>query len=161
MLDSRRIDRVLSSSFIYTHKFKKDEYNSLMINYEQQLEFQNKIDNNEEFTCKLCLTKTTDFNFNNLNQVHTSPQRMWCCNCEEWWSGRLGYEKTLLEKIRRKIVRLYSSLPDEWEVIRCNDLTEYFLNKQTNKTQTEHPVYEKVLQKLAKQYDQIKTQCGI
>ena len=86
---------------------------------------------------------------------------MWCCNCEEWWSGRLGYEKTLLEKIRRKIVRLYSSLPDEWEVIRCNDLTEYFFNKQTNKTQTEHPVYEKTLQILAKQYDEIKTRCGI
>ena len=82
---------------------------------------------------------------------------MWCCNCEEWWNGRQGYEKTMLEKLRREIVKLYTTLPEHWEVVRCNYLTEYFFNKLTNKTQYEHPLYEDKLQVLAKQFDQIKT----
>ncbi len=161
MLDSQRISKVLSPNFIWSPLFNADEYNYAIIDYEKNILWQKKIACGEHFTCKLCNTHTDDFNFKEFDQTYTNPERMWCCNCEEWWNGRQGYEKTMLEKIRREIVKLYMTLSDEWEIVRCNDMTEYFFNKQTNKTQYEHPFHEEKLQELAKQFDEIKTQYNI
>ena len=161
MLDYQRIDKVLSHNFILVPLFDADGYNYAIIDYETNILWQKKIAQGEHFTCKLCNTHTDDFNFKEFDQTYTNPERMWCCNCEEWWNGRQGYEKTMLEKIRREIVKLYMTLSDDWEIVRCNDMTEYFFNKQTNKTQYEHPFHEEKLQELAKQFDEIKTQYNI
>ena len=61
-----------------------DKFNEWMDNLN---EWQCKIDNGKKFTCKLCKITTNQFNFTKFDNTVSSPERMWCIECEEWWEN--------------------------------------------------------------------------
>ena len=117
--------------------------------HQDEEEWQDKVENGERFTCKLCQKTTHEYNFINMGPTQTSPNKMWCIECEEWWNGGLGYELTYCEYRRRKINILYKTLPDGWRMARCNKSDrDYFYDMNNGLVMWEHPLYEDKLNQL-------------
>ena len=107
--DSARLRRAINSKF--QHKFSFDQFPKTQQGnlypmivwdettknewYQKEEDWNNKLLAGQKFHCKLCGKFTSNFNFTEYDDTYTSPERLWCKECETWWNCRQGFEHTL------------------------------------------------------------------
>ena len=93
--DDKRLELASHKRFNLTYNFdrftktKKDEW------FKKQEEWHNKLQRDHHIECRLCKTHTTNFNFIEIDDSFTTPNKLWCKECELWWNQRNGFELTL------------------------------------------------------------------
>ena len=76
---------------------KKEEW------FKKQDKWHNKIKSGHHIECRLCKMHTTNFNFIEIDDSFTTPNKLWCKECELWWNQRNGFELTLEILLKRKL----------------------------------------------------------
>ena len=100
--DDKRLKLASHRRFNITYNFnrfpktKKEEW------FKKQEEWHNKLQRDHHIECRLCKTHTTNFNFIEIDDSFTTPNKLWCKECELWWNQRNGFELTLEILLERK-----------------------------------------------------------
>ena len=69
----------------------------------KQEEWHNKVQKGHHIKCQLCKKYTTNFNFIEIDDSFTTPNKLWCKECELWWNQRNGFKLTLEILLERKL----------------------------------------------------------
>lgn len=100
--DDKRLELASHKRFNLRYNFdkfpktKKEEW------FKKQQEWHNKVQTGHHIECHLCKTHTTNFNFIEIDDSFTTPNKLWCKECELWWNQRNGFELTLDILLKRK-----------------------------------------------------------
>lgn len=102
MDDSARLRKVINKKFKLKSSFdtflkNNMSFTSILIEewHKKGEEWNNKLIQGSRFHCTVCGSFTSNFNFIEYDDTYTSPERLWCIECETWWNCRNGFENTL------------------------------------------------------------------
>ena len=85
-LDEIRIKNYTNINFKHYRTFNTKHGIIPKFNIAREAALQNHVNNGNKFTCKLCNRNTNNFNFSCHDMSYTNEKKMWCKECEVWWT---------------------------------------------------------------------------